>query len=71
MTDKPWKDMTPGEKRAWRIDRWRNPGMPFASPEAEADYKARVDRILAALELRVPDRVPLCLGLGFWPGLLI
>lgn len=28
----------------------------------EADYKARVERILAALELRVPDRVPICLG---------
>ena len=68
MTDKPWKDMTPDEKRAWRIDKWRNPGMSFASPEAEGEYRARVDRILAALELRVPDRVPICLGIGYWPG---
>jgi hypothetical protein len=70
MADRPWKDMTPEERRAWRIDRWRNPGVPFASAEAEADYKARVDRILAALELRVPDRVPICLGVGYWPGLM-
>jgi hypothetical protein len=68
MTEKLWQDMAPDEKRAWRIDKWRNPDIPFASPEAEADYKSRADRILAALELRVPDRVPVCLGMGFWPG---
>ena len=31
MADKTWADMTPDEKRAWRIDRWRNPDIPFAS----------------------------------------
>ena len=40
-----------GEAR-WRIDKWRNPDVALASPEAEADYKARVDRILAAINLR-------------------
>ena len=70
MADRPWKDMTPDERRAWRIDRWRDPGVPFASAEAEAGYKARVDRILAALEMRVPDRVPICLGVGYWPGVM-
>jgi hypothetical protein len=68
MADKPWADMTADERRAWRIDRWRNPDIPFASPEAEADYKARVDRILAAIELRTPDRVPIRLNTGFWPA---
>jgi hypothetical protein len=70
MIDKAWRDMTADERRARRLDGWRNPDIPFASPEAEADYKARVDRIVAALELRVPDRVPICLGLGYWPGVL-
>ncbi len=70
MTDKPWKELTAEEKRATRLDRWRNPGLPFASPQAEADYKARVERVIAALELRVPDRVPVCLGIGYWPGVL-
>ena len=58
MAEKPWADMTPEERRAWRIERWRNPDISFASPEAEADYKARVDRLLAAINLEKPDRVP-------------
>ncbi len=52
MAEKAWADMTPAERRAWRIDKWRNPDVPLASPEAEAEYKARVDRILAAIDLR-------------------
>jgi Uroporphyrinogen decarboxylase (URO-D) len=68
MTDKAWADMTPEEKRAWRIDKWRNPDVEFASPEAEATYKARVDRIVAAINLEKPDRVPVRLNMGFWPA---
>ena len=45
MAEKAWTDMTADEKRAWRIEKWRNPGIPFASPEAEAAYKARCDRL--------------------------
>ena len=37
-------------------------------PEAEAEYKARVDRILAAINLEKPDRVPVRLNMGFWPA---
>ena len=68
MADKPWADMTPDEKRASRIDRWRNPDVPFASPETEAEYKAKVDRLLAAFDLREPDRVPINLNCGLWPA---
>ncbi len=68
MAERPWADMTPEERRAWRIERWRNPDIEFKSPEAEADYKARVDRILAAINLRKPDRVPIRLNMGFWPA---
>ncbi len=68
MADKAWADMTPDEKRAWRIERWRNPDVEWASPEAEAEYKARVDRFLAAFELREPDRVPINLNVGVWPA---
>ncbi|HLA81886.1 MAG TPA: uroporphyrinogen decarboxylase family protein, partial [Thermoleophilia bacterium] len=35
---------------------------------AEAEYKARVDRILAAINLEKPDRVPVRLNMGFWPA---
>ncbi len=68
MAEKPWGDMTAEERLAWRIDKWRNPGVAFASAEAEAEYKARVDRLLAAIELRKPDRVPVRLNTGFWPA---
>jgi len=68
MADKAWEDMTPEERRAWRIDRWRNPDVEWASPEAEAEYKARVDRIVAAINLQKPDRVPVRLNMGFWPA---
>ena len=68
MAPKAWADMTPAERRAWRIDKWRNPDIEWASPEAEEEYKARVDRILAAINLEKPDRVPVRLNMGFWPA---
>jgi hypothetical protein len=68
MAEKPWTSLTPEEKRAVRIERWRNPGITFASPQAEADYKARVDRVLAAINLQEPDQVPVRLNMGFWPA---
>jgi Uroporphyrinogen decarboxylase (URO-D) len=68
MAEKPWAQMTADERRAWRIDQWRNPDIPFDSPEAEAAYKARVDRLLAAFNLEKADRVPIRLNMGFWPA---
>jgi Uroporphyrinogen decarboxylase (URO-D) len=68
MADKPWAQMTADERRAWRIDQWRNPDIPFDSPEAEAAYKARVDRLVAAYNLEKADRVPVNLMGGFWPA---
>jgi hypothetical protein len=68
MSQIAWKDMGPEGRLAWRLDRWRNPGVPFASPEAENAYKARVGRMIAAVSLQKPDRVPVCLLGGFWPA---
>ncbi|MFH1833983.1 MAG: uroporphyrinogen decarboxylase family protein [bacterium] len=68
MAEMAWADKTADEKLAWRIDRWRNPDIEFKSPEAEVEYKARVDRLLAALNLQKPDRVPVRLNMGFWPA---
>jgi hypothetical protein len=64
--DPQWADLTADEKRARRIAAWRAPDLEFASPEAEAEYKARVDRFVAAFELRVPDRVPVNVSTEFW-----
>jgi hypothetical protein len=68
MADKAWADMTPEEKRAARLDSWLNPPVPWASPEAEAHYKARVGRLIAAVNLEEADRVPVCLTCGWWPS---
>jgi hypothetical protein len=67
MAEKAWADMTADEKRAKRIDAWRNPDIEFASSEAEAEYRDRVNRLVAALSLEKPDRVPTVLSVGFWP----
>jgi len=68
MDPRSWNDLSADDKLASRLDRWRNPGTPFASAQAHAEYKARVDRIIAAVELRQPDRVPVCLNIGYWPA---
>ncbi|HEY5528905.1 MAG TPA: hypothetical protein VIL51_05565, partial [Thermoleophilia bacterium] len=68
MAEKPWADLTPDEKRAKRIEAWRNPPVEFANPEAKAAYTARIDRIIAAISLEKPDRVPISLNTGFWPA---
>lgn len=65
--DKAWAELSPDEKRERRIDSWRNPGLPFDSPDAGAEYKARVDRLVAAIHLNTPDRVPININAGFWP----
>ena len=63
--DKKWEEMTPEERQEVLIQRWLSPKDPqgedlkFKTPEAEAEYKARVQRLVDAIQLkRVPDRVP-------------
>jgi hypothetical protein len=62
-----WADLSPEQKLESRLEAWRNPGLPFASPEAEADYEGRVGRLIDAIQLRTPDRVPVNVNAGFWP----
>jgi hypothetical protein len=66
MTDKPenWNSLTADQKRAIRLDAWvRGDGITFDSDEARKKYQERAKRFRDALELRVPDRVPVA-GLG-------
>lgn len=42
--------------------------MSFANDRAAADYRARVERLVAAFDLREPDRVPVSLKIGWWPA---
>ena len=42
--------------------------IPFVSPEAEADYKARVTLLKDAIQLqKTPQRIPICPSAGFFP----
>ena len=69
MTTKPaeanWADLTPAQKREKRFEAWLEaPGINFATPEAKAGYRARVKRLIDAISLKKPDRVPTTPFLG-------
>ena len=66
MTGKPenWNSLTAEQKRSFRLQAWvRGDGIKFDSDEARTKYQERAKRFQDALELRVPDRVPVA-GLG-------
>jgi hypothetical protein len=64
--EKKWSDLSPDEKRAERFERWLSPpGIKFSSPEAEVAYKERVTRLINAIQLKEPDRVPVMIPPGF------
>ncbi len=68
-TGKKWEEMTWQEKREERFKRWLNPPMvKFVSPEAEKLYKERVTRLIKAIKLEEPDRVPVMLPTGNYPA---
>ena len=65
--EKKWAELSPEEKREERFKRWLSPDVKFFSPEAEKAYKARLTRIIDAIQLREPDRVPVNLPAGYFP----
>ncbi len=68
MTDKPWAEMNPQEKRAHREKGWLdNWGNKFPDAEAEKAYKTRVQRLIDVYNVREPDRVPVNLPIGDLP----
>jgi hypothetical protein len=67
--DKKWGDFTREEKREERLKKWLSPsGVKFRSDTAEKRYKERATRMINALLLRKPDRVPVVLPTGFFPA---
>ena len=44
------------------------PGIDFVSPEAEKAYRERATRIKNAIQLKMPDRVPVIPLIGFFPA---
>ncbi len=64
---KEWEQMTPAEKRADLDNKFLSPpGAKFVNAQAEKDYKARVQRILDAINMKQPDRVPVIPFVGFF-----
>jgi uroporphyrinogen-III decarboxylase len=67
--EKNWSEFTPDEKREERFKRWLSPeGINFISPEAERLYKERLTRVIDAIKLKEPDRVPTLAGVGHAPA---
>ena len=64
--DTAWQKLSPDEKMERRFAAWlAAEDIEFASPEAEADYKARVQRLADAVRLqKTPDRVPVYPSIG-------
>jgi hypothetical protein len=74
--EKKWEQMSAKEKRDARFADWASPklpdgkDLPFQSPEAKAEYKARVQRYKDVVELKKPDRVPIMIMATFMPSYL-
>jgi hypothetical protein len=67
--EKSWKDLTPEEKRAKRIEPYLNPvDIKFNSEKAARLYKERANRLLKAYMNEQPDRVPVSLPSGNFPA---
>jgi hypothetical protein len=63
-----WIELTPDEKREERFKRWLSPpDVKFSGAEAEEGYKKRVTRLIKAIKLKKPDRVPVILPAGTFP----
>ncbi len=68
IMDAQWQKLTPVEKFEERIKMWLAPqGVEFASPEMEQAYQRRVKVIKDVIQLKKPERVPVCPIIGFYP----
>jgi len=67
--NKKWTEMTWQERREQRFEKWLNPpGITFINQEAEEKYRARATRIIKAIQLEEPDRVPCQIPPGSFPA---
>jgi hypothetical protein len=62
-------ELSPEAKLEEMSESWLTPqGIDFISPEAEQAYRERATRIKDAIQLKVPDRVPVIPSVGFFPA---
>ena len=63
--EKRWEDMSWEERREERFKKWLNPtGVKFRSPEAAKKYQERATRLMKAIKMEIPDRVPVHIPAG-------
>jgi hypothetical protein len=71
--EKKWEEMSADEKQEAQFQKLLAPKDPegndlkFQSPKAEASFKASINRIKAAIQLKQPDRVPIVVFPGMFP----
>jgi hypothetical protein len=71
--EKKWEEMSADEKQEAQFQKLLTPKDPegndlqFQSPDAEATYKASINRIKDAIQLKEPDRVPVLIFPGMFP----
>lgn len=51
-----WNEMSRLERRKVRLDHWQNQPVEFVSPEAEANYKERIERLRKIYDMEPHDR---------------
>jgi uroporphyrinogen-III decarboxylase len=70
MTEqRDWSLLTPEQKREERFKKWLSaPGIEFVSPEAKERYARKANRIIKAINLEEPDRVPCQIPAGSFPA---
>lgn len=69
--DTDWAQLSPAEKKEERFKVWRtSTGVKFSSSAAETKFKQRVERFIAAYQVREGDRVPVSLNIGATPAYL-
>jgi uroporphyrinogen-III decarboxylase len=67
--DRKWTEFTAEEKREARIRKWLSaPGIEFNSPEARQKYIDGITRVVKAINLEEPDRVPVQIPSGSFPA---
>jgi hypothetical protein len=71
MIDGNWAQLTPEQKREKRFDLLLNPkGIKFDNPQAERNYKTRMQRLIDVYKVKEPDRVPASINASVLPARL-
>jgi hypothetical protein len=66
--EKQWSSLSPTERMEARFVEWMSPqGVEYKTPEVEQAYKARTQMIKDVVQLKKPERIPVCLATGFYP----